>query len=182
MSTRCKGAANSGLVNLSEFASQNLLIRTKQGDISPLIFNDVQNRLHQRLEGLLQRTGRVRALVLKARQPGVSTYVQSRYYYKLLQRHGVQAYILTHQRDATEVLFEIAERFHDNNPDPKKPKTAVANAKEICFAEIESGYRVGTAGSKAVGRGQTLQLFHGSEVAFWPHWSINRMLTKLDAA
>ncbi|MBK19731.1 MAG: hypothetical protein CMM52_12935 [Rhodospirillaceae bacterium] len=118
---------------------------------------------------MLQRTGRVRALILKARQPGVSTYVQSRFYEKLLRRHGTQAYILTHQRDATEVIFEIAERFHENNPDPNKPKTAVANAKEICFAEIDSGYRVGTAGSKAVGRGQTFQLFHGSEVAFWPN-------------
>jgi hypothetical protein len=115
--------------------------------------------LHQQLEDLQKRTGRVRALILKARQPGVSTYVQSRYYQKLFQRPGVQAYVLTHQRDAMEVMFEIAERFHDNNPDPLKPKVAVANAKEICFAETESGHRVGTAGSKALGRGQTLHLF-----------------------
>ncbi len=169
MNTRRKATVKSGSINLPEFSAHNLLIRTKQGEISPLIFNDVQNRLHKRLEGLLKRTGRVRALILKARQPGVSTYVQSRYYHKLLQRSGVQAYILTHQRDATEVIFEIAERFHKNNPDPQKPKTAVANAKEICFADTGSGYRVGTAGNKAVGRGQTFQLFHGSEVAHWPN-------------
>ncbi len=169
MSTRRKATVGDGLATLPEFAARNLLIRTKQGEISPLIFNDVQAKLHLRLEDLRKRTGRVRALVLKARQPGVSTYVQCRFYKNLLQRRGVQAYILTHQRDATDVIFEIAERFHANNPDPKKPKTAVANAKEICFAEIESGYRVGTAGSKAVGRGQTFQLFHGSEVAHWPN-------------
>src|SRR5262249_59037905 len=32
----------------------------------------------------------------------------------------------------------------------------------------DSGYKVGTAGTKAVGRSSTIQLFHGSEVAFWP--------------
>ena len=111
----------------------------------------------------------MRALILKARQPGVSTYVQARFYREILSRRGAQAYILTHQRDATDAIFAITERFHANNPDPNKPKTSVANAKELCFADIESGYRVGTAGSKAVGRGQTFQLCHGSEVAHWPN-------------
>ena len=159
MNTRRKATVKSGSINLPDFSAHNLLIRTKQGEISPLIFNDAQNRLHKRLEGLLKRTGRARALILKARHPGVSTYVQSRYYHKLLQRSGVQAYILTHQRDATEVIFRIAERFHENNPDPQKPKMAVANAKEIFFANTGNGYRVGTSGSKAVWRGQAFQRF-----------------------
>jgi hypothetical protein len=34
---------------------------------------------------------------------------------------------------------------------------------------LESVYKVGTAGNKAVGRSSTVQLFHGSEVAFWPN-------------
>src|SRR5207249_1718562 len=42
------------------------------------------------------------------------------------------------------------------------------NAKELYFDELGSGYKVGTAGTKGVGRSATLQLFHGSEVAFWP--------------
>jgi hypothetical protein len=33
---------------------------------------------------------------------------------------------------------------------------------------LDSGYSVGTAGSKAVGHSKTLQLFLGSEVAHWP--------------
>jgi hypothetical protein len=47
--------------------------------------------------------------------------------------------------------------------------TGNANAKELSFEALESGYAVGTAGAKAVGRSQTVQLFHGSEVAFWPN-------------
>jgi hypothetical protein len=41
-------------------------------------------------------------------------------------------------------------------------------AKEL-VASLDSGYSVGTAGTKAAGRSRTLQLFHGSEVAFWPN-------------
>ena len=37
------------------------------------------------------------------------------------------------------------------------------------FDKLDSGYKVGTAGTKGVGRSSTIQLFHGSEVAFWPH-------------
>jgi hypothetical protein len=41
----------------------------------------------------------------------------------------------------------------------------------LFFDVLDSGYSVGTAGSKAVGRSKTVQLFHGSEVAFWPNAS-----------
>src|SRR5712672_1072307 len=47
--------------------------------------------------------------------------------------------------------------------------TSAANAKELYFDKLDSGYRVGTAGTNGVGRSSTLQLFHGSEVAFWPY-------------
>lgn len=44
-----------------------------------------------------------------------------------------------------------------------------ANAKELLFKALDSGYRVGTAGTKDVGRSATIQMLHGSEVAFWPN-------------
>ncbi|MEH2501230.1 hypothetical protein V1290_000041 [Bradyrhizobium sp. AZCC 1578] len=50
-----------------------------------------------------------------------------------------------------------------------KPSTGAANAKELNFDALDSAYKVGTAGTKGVGRSSTLQLFHGSEVGFWPH-------------
>lgn len=48
-------------------------------------------------------------------------------------------------------------------------KVGASNAKELYFSDIDSGYKVGTAGTKGVGRSSTIQYFHGSEVAFWPH-------------
>jgi hypothetical protein len=61
----------------------------------------------------------------------------------------------------------MTDRYYENLPKFVKPTTSKANAKELQFAALDSGYKIGTAGNKAVGRGQTLQYFHGSEVAFW---------------
>jgi hypothetical protein len=77
-------------------------------------------------------------------------------------------FILTHEQDATDNLFGMVDRYHQHNP-LVKPSTGAANAKELYFDKLDSGYSVGTAGSKAVGRSKTVQLFHGSEVAFWPN-------------
>ena len=50
-----------------------------------------------------------------------------------------------------------------------RPSTGAANAKELYFDKLDSGYTVGTAGTKATGRSRTIHLFHGSEVAHWPN-------------
>ena len=153
------------------YAARSLWIRTKQGAVIPFRLNAVQRGLHARIEEQRERTGRVRALILKARQPGVSTYVEGRFYWQVTHRRGVRAFILTHLRDASDAIFEMVQRFHDRNSRADKPHTGAANAKELSFDKIDSGYRVGTAGSKAIGRGHTLQYFHGSEVAHWPNAS-----------
>jgi hypothetical protein len=76
-------------------------------------------------------------------------------------------FILTHEQDATDNLFKMVGRYHEHTP--LKPSTGRANAKELFFDKLDSGYSVGTAGTKATGRSKTTQLFHGSEVAFWPN-------------
>ena len=55
--------------DLARYAAKCLTIRTKAGAVMPLVFNRVQQHLHERLEEQRARTGRVRALVLKFRQP-----------------------------------------------------------------------------------------------------------------
>lgn len=149
------------------YAPTSLKIRTKAGKITPLALNTAQKYLHKRLEAQRETKGRVRAIVLKGRQQGCSTYVEGRFYWRTSKTPGVRAFILAHEQDASDNLFEIANRYHEY--DPQKPVTKSANAKELDFADLDSGYRVGTAGTKAAGRSQTIQYFHGSEVAFWPN-------------
>ena len=151
------------------FAADCLKLKTKAGLIEPFKFNSAQQFIHDRLERQKAETGKVRALILKARQQGVSTYVGGRYYHRTQFFHGASVFILTHEQDATDNLFGMVERFWRYSPPEGRLKTGAANAKEMNFPSLSSGYGVGTAGSKAVGRSKTLQLLHGSEAAFWPH-------------
>ena len=140
------------------YARHCLKVRSKSGAIVPFELNAVQRRVHEAAEHQLARAGRIRMLVLKARQPGISTYVEGRLYWKTTHRKGVRAFILTHRDQATNNLFTIAKRFHDNCPPAVKPLIKASNAKELDFLRLDSGYRVGTAKAEGVGRADTIQL------------------------
>lgn len=149
------------------YAGKCLYIRAKSGKIEPLVLNQAQQYIHQRIEEQRGRTGKVRALILKARQQGASTYIGGRFYHKTSHSFGTQAFILTHALDATANLYKMAQRFHANTPQPVRPQVSTNNSKELIFGLLDSGYKIGTAENKSVGRSSTIQLFHGSEVAFW---------------
>lgn len=151
------------------YAPRALAIRTKSGAVEPFRLNKAQLYLHERLAEQEGRIGFVRALVLKGRQQGISTYVQGRYYWRTSMHRGKRAFILTHEDAATANLFDMAARYHENCPPVLRPHTGASNAKELIFDLLDSGYKVATAGTKNVGRSATAQLFHGSEVGFWPH-------------
>ena len=149
------------------YAKINLKIKTKKGEIVPLELNAPQKYIHEQLEKQLAETGKIRALVLKGRQQGASTLTEARFYWKTSTSFGKQAYILTHEQAATDNLFSMAKRYHDNGNPKLKPSVGASNAKELFFDKLDSGYKVGTAGSKAVGRSGTIQFIHGSEFGFW---------------
>ena len=151
------------------YAPKCLKIKAKDKKIVPLKLNKAQKYVHDRLETQLRETGKVRALLLKARQQGFSTYIGGRFYWKTSLGPGTNTYILTHEQGATDNLFAMVGRYHEHSP--IKPETGKANAKELYFPKLDGGYAVGTAGSKAVGRSKTVFLFHGSECAFWPNAS-----------
>jgi hypothetical protein len=153
--------------DLTLYASEALRIKGKDGQIIPLVFNRAQQFLHKKLEDQKRRTGKVRAIIGKGRQGGVSTYVGARFFHRTTMYRGTETFILTHEQDATDTLFEMVERFHEHCP--LKPSTSVNNAKELTFDKLDGGYSVGTAGTKARGRSKTVHLLHGSEVAFWPN-------------
>src|SRR5689334_8037764 len=157
------------LADLAAYAAKCLMIRTKSGEVRPLAFNRAQRHIHEQLEAQRTETGKVRALILKGRQQGCSTYVGGRFFHRATHERGIRVFILTHEDAATQNLFEMVERFHEHCPADEKQSTGAANARELTFDALDSGYKIGTAGTKGVGRSSTIQLFHGSEVAFWPH-------------
>lgn len=149
------------------FAENFLTIVPKDAPPCKFKLNYAQLHLHRKLEDQLTRRGLIRALVLKGRQQGCSTYTQGRFFHKVITTKGKKAFILTHEGEATKNIFGMTRRFYDNLPEGFAPQADTSSAKELRFNIFNSGYSVGTAGSTGVGRSQTLQLFHGSEVAFW---------------
>jgi hypothetical protein len=149
------------------YAEICLMIQPKDGQLLPLKLNAAQTRLHKALEAQRERTGKVRALVLKARQQGFSTYIAARFYHRAAMNRGQSVFILTHEKAAAEALFDMVGRFHQHNWLP--PHTGAANARALTFDRLDCSYSIGTAGTRAVGRSRTVQMLHGSEVAFWPH-------------
>jgi hypothetical protein len=141
------------------FAHSFLKIQNKRKELVPLSWNNVQRKLHY------SRTGR--DLVLKARQMGVSTYIQGE-----LFRRAVTAprgtLTLSHDSDATAMLREMAERFWAhctfNGIQPGRSK---ANAVMTVYSDYDSVAAIATAGNLKAGRGSTFTDIHGSEVAFW---------------
>ena len=151
--------------SLEVFCAHFLKIKDKGGLMRPFLWNKAQRYVHERLEQQLAEMGRVRALVLKGRQQGISTYVGARYYHKTTTRFGQEAFIVAHEQRATDNLYKMVRRYHDHNPMP--PSTGATNAKELIFDKLGGGYKLATAGTKDVGRSATAQLLHGSEYGFW---------------
>lgn len=154
------------------YAPRCLKIATKPDhfgkvQILPFRFNTAQRYVHKRIEDQRARRGYVRAIVLKGRQQGVSTYTEGRFYWKTTNAVGEKTFILTHQQMATDNLFAMVERYHENAPAFVQPSVSKANAREMVFGRLDSRYQVATAGAKGVGRSATLTNVHGSEVAFW---------------
>src|ERR1700748_813646 len=151
------------------FAKHCLKVQDADGVLRPFILNQMQKRAHERIEDQRKRTGRVRKIFLKARQMGLSTYIQGRFYWLEWRStdRALQAFVLTHKREGTDHLFGMAKRFHDNMPEHIRPPLDVSNAKQLLFADTKCGYEGSTAGADEIGRGQTYQLVHASEMPFW---------------
>src|SRR5262245_21890756 len=76
--------------DLPYFAETSLKLRPKIGSIAPFVFNPAQLRLHEIIEAQKAKTGRVRVIVLKARQLGISSYVAARFYCKTINSPGLR--------------------------------------------------------------------------------------------
>ncbi len=155
------------LKDLPLFAKNFLKITDKDGNIINFEFNRAQRYVHDRVEDQIKRIGRVRLLILKGRQQGISTYISARFFHRVVTSKGIQAFILTHMGDATKSLFEMTKRFNKFLPEGLIPKPSKDNDNRLVFDTLNSGYRVGTAGSKEIGRSMTNQVMHLSEYAFY---------------
>ena len=150
------------------YSKSALKIRTKTGEIKPLVLNPAQQILDDAVTKQLGAEGKIRVIILKARQQGLSTYTGGYLYYSVSQKPAQKAMIVTHHADSTRALFDMTRRMHQHVPEILQPHTKYSSRRELSFDVLDSSFIVSTAGSDSVGRGETLTHVHASELAFWP--------------
>ena len=102
---------------------------------------------------------------------GISTWVAGRFFLKTMTQPGTLTVQVAHTQEAARgdlphgaaVLRSLPEELREG-----ALKTSRANARPLVFPELDSEYRVETAGDPNAGRGLTVQNLHCSEVARWP--------------
>lgn len=140
-----------------------LRIRTKEGQVIPLIANRAQREF--------SRTAKRRNIVLKARQMGITTWIAARFFIATITRRGMLTVLVAHDQESAESIFRIVHRFWENLPERLRVgalRTSRANVRQLVFPLLDSEYRVESAADPEAGRGLTIQNLHCSEVARWP--------------
>lgn len=149
------------------YSATCMKIRTKEGEIKPLIFNPAQEDLNDAILSQEATDGKVRVIILKARQQGLSTAVGAYLYHKVSQHEAQKAMVVAHKADSTNALFTMTKRYHENAPTPVKPHTRYSTKRELTFDVLDSAFVVATAGGEGIARGETVNHLHASELAFW---------------
>lgn len=149
------------------FCKYAVKIRTKEGSVTNLQLNKAQKIAVKAILEQWHETGKVRAILSKGRQQGMSTLIQAFAYWATTHRKGFKSLVIAHEAESTKTLFDMTKRIHEHCPDILKMSTKYSSRSELVFKALDSGYRCATAGNESAARGETLQLVHASEMAFW---------------
>ena len=173
------------------YSEKLLYIKTKEGEVVKLEYNEPQQKIHNVAKELEAEGKPVKIIVLKARQQGISTWVQSHIFNRSATRKAQNAMVIAHDDDSSTNLFRMSQLFYDKLPEriefadgsslQIKPKKKYSNRKELAFADLHSQIRISTAGNLDAGRSSTIHLLHCSEVAFWdnPYETMGGLLQAL---
>lgn len=156
------------------FAETFLRIKTKDGEVVPFKFNKAQMRLWRLMKDLDSKGKPIRIIILKARQLGMSTFVQGYLFWKSVSSPGTNGLVVSHDEDSAIELFSKQEMMFRLLPEEyysqlQAIKDAKKQGKKLAFAgDLNTLLYVDTAGKATIGRGQTYQFVHLSEFAYYP--------------
>ena len=161
-------------INTKKYIEEFLKIKTKDSEIIPFKLNKPQLKLYDLLKRQSEAGKPQRVIILKARQMGFSTLTEAILFKRTATKANVNSGIIAHKDDATTNLFNMSKLFLEELPEQLKPKTKASNAKEIIFDDrdgngLRSKVKCMTAGGDGIGRSDTFQNLHLSEVSSWTH-------------
>ncbi len=134
-------------------------IQNKEGASVPMKLTSTQAAFDR------QRTNK--NLIVKARQLGMSSYILALFCVECMSIPGTRAVIISHESTATQRLLDRARYYLKNMNGGITPDLGRESTREIYFPKTESSMFIGTAGSKTLGRGDTINRLHLSEYAWW---------------
>jgi hypothetical protein len=135
-----------------------LKIDDKTGMVVPFHFNDVQAYFSSHKSS--------RNIVLKARQVGVSSSILADMFTDCITIPHTTCAVVSHETRSTQRLLDRVQFYYDTMGNPK-PALGADSRSEKTFPELHSSIYVGTAGSRAFGRGDTIRKALLSELSFY---------------
>lgn len=159
-------------INTLKYIEEYIKIRDKSGRIIPLKLNSAQLKLYNIIKEQKKANKPVRIIILKARQMGFSTLTEAVLFKETATKRNIRTGIIAHKEDSTANLFNMSKLMFEHLPEPIKPHKKASNAKELIFDNesgtgLKSKFKCMTAGGKGVGRSDTFNALHLSELAFW---------------
>ena len=147
------------LLNYQQYADKLLWVKDEDRQISHFVFNQAQQQYNT------DKTSH--DIILKARKLGFSTFKLGEYFHETVTVPNTVFVVISHEGLATRRLLRIIKLFYEKLSPQFKPEILYNSTYEMFFPKLNSTIFVGTAGAKSFGRGDTINLLHCSEVAFW---------------
>lgn len=165
-------AVQRALADFEFFARNCVRIRDKKGRSVPFELNSTQRKLFYRIEARRLAGKPILVVILKARQMGVSTFIEAYILWRLLRESNKRGLVVAHLRDAARNILGITRYAIRNLPAWFTQTCGITpeyfTKFEVQFAHNGSGLRISSAESPEAGRGETLHFLHLSEAAFYP--------------
>jgi len=147
-----------------------LKVVDKKIGVVPLIPNWAQKEYLAAVEKQLRTTGKIRLIVLKARQLGISTITEALLFVLCFLIPRYKGLVVTHEVKASQNLLNMTQFYWDSYPYRPLYTTKFQSRNDIVWRETGSSISIDTAGKKGgqgVGRSSTVHFVHASEAAFW---------------
>jgi hypothetical protein len=133
----------------------------------PLLFHPGQLKLYAAIKSMQDELGFIRIAMVKPRQVGWSTLIQSYLYWRATMTKGMRIHIVSHNTDSTRQFLRRFRKICKGAPAYITPGRPVDNSKEIIL-DNGASVSIATAGTPDAIRSSSFHAGHLTEEPSWP--------------
>lgn len=160
------------------FIEKYLKINTKEGKITDFKLKRGQRIVNSLIQKYRAKNKPVRLIILKARQVGISTYLEGLIFWRMRFWRHTDARIVSFENGSATKIFNMTELYYESLPENLRPlkyrrtkgMLIMGNPDEstrLYHPGLMSGVEIGTAKNVHIGRGSHYQCAHLTEAALW---------------